>query len=509
MTTNLRQAALGGFKWTTVSQVGQQGIGFATTFVLARLLVPADFGLINMAMIVIGFVNVFRDLGTSSAIIQRKELSPALLSSVFWANFAFGLVMMVGLAAASPAIAAFYHEPRITPIMRVLSLTFFLSCLSTLPLALLQHDLAFDRLARIELSASSVGAVVGIGAALLGRGAWSLVYQSLAAMSATTVLLWLMSAWRPGRLFSWAEVRAVAGYSSNITSFNIFNYFTRNMDNLLIGRFLGARDLGYYALAYRLMMLPAENISAIILRVMFPTYAKLQDDDARFRRVYLQVSSAIALITFPVFFGLIAVSKPFILTAFGSQWRPVIPLIVILGVTGMGQSLERNTGSIYRVKGRPDWQLRVGIVSTALFLPAFVLGLRWGVVGVTLAYAVVVALLTYPTYAIPFRLIGLRVSELGAALWRPLASGALMCAAVVGLGAILPGTWRPQLTLGLLVSTGVALYLAASWLVNREQVCRVLGMLRARWLPARAGGRLATATGAHGAPSPGPGLDAP
>ena len=487
MTTNLKQSALAGVKWATVSQVGQQAIAFVTTLLLVRLLAPADFGLLNMALIVIGFVRIFRDLGTGSAIVQRQDLSDELLSSLFWVNLVFGLLMTLLLAAAAPAVSWFYQEPRVTPILRVLSLIFFISCLSILQQALLQRALAFDRLARLELAAGVIGSGVGIGAALLGGGVWSLVYQALAGTVATTLLLWLTSSWYPRRLFSWTEVRAVSSYSLNLTGFNVFNYFERNLDNILVGRFLGAQALGYYALAYRLMLYPIQNISHMLTRVMFPSFARIQDDDERFRRVYLQVTGALALVTFPMYCGLVATRTPLILTIFGPQWRPVIPLILVLGFVGMVQSVAIPAGAIFRAKGRTDWQLRWGLAITFPFALAFLIGLRWGVVGVATAYAVTSAVLIYPTFAIPFRLIGLRVSELCAPLWRPFACSALMFAGVAGLEATLPATWGQQTRLAILVATGIALYLAASWLVNREQICSLLETVGVRRRLARIG----------------------
>jgi PST family polysaccharide transporter len=352
--------------------------------------------------------------------------------------------------------------------------------LSILQQALLERRLAFDRLARIELVAGVAGAAAGIGAAAAGLGVWSLVCQALLVAGVTTVLLWLVGGWRPRLLFDWGEVRAVTGYSLNLTAFNVFNYIERNLDNLLIGRFLGAGALGYYALAYRLMLYPLQGVSTVIIRVLFPTYAKIQDDDARFRRIYLQVTGAIAVVTFPVFFGLMATSEPLILTIFGEGWRPVAPLILILGLVGMLQSVGTMGGAIYRAKGRTDWHFRFQLVTVSLSIPAFAIGLRWGVVGVAAGYATVMIILAYPSFAIPFSLIGLRIGALVTTLWRPFASGALMAIGVLGLRAMLPAAVPPQEELAAAVAAGIVFYATASWLLNREQLRQLLGSLGAR-----------------------------
>ena len=450
---------------------------WVTIIILARLLSPSDFGLIGMVMVVIGFVGLFKDLGTSAAVIQRKGVSEELLSSIFWVNVAFGVLAMVVLFVLSPLAASLYHEPRLTPLLGVLSLTVFISGLSVLQQAILERDLAFHTLAKVEISAIACGSVVAVGLAMLGAGVWSLVYQSLTVTLVTTVLLWVSSAWRPKMIFCWTEVKLVSSYSLNLTGFNIFNYFARNADYLLIGRFLGAQDLGYYTLAYRIMLYPLQSISAVIGRVMFPVYSQIQDDDVMFRRVYLNVAGGIALITFPMMLGLMALSGPFVLTAFGSQWRPVVLLLMIFAPVGLAQSIGTTVGAIYQAKGRTDWMFRWGVAAGILVIIAFVIGLQWGIVGVAAAYAIITVILSYPSFAIPFRLINVRFSELGAVLWRPFLSSLLMLGLLLVLRAALSTDLPSRWTLGILVSTGIIVYLSASWMVNRDQMRQRLAWL--------------------------------
>ncbi|NJL58329.1 MAG: oligosaccharide flippase family protein [Desulfobacteraceae bacterium] len=219
---------------------------------------------------------------------------------------------MLVVFLCSPLIAHLYHEPKIIPLLKLFSLTFLISGLSILQQAILQRDLAFDKLAQIEIIATLFASMVGIGSAVAGYGAFSLVYQSLALATVMTILLWRESNWRPILIFNLAEVKAISSYSLNLTGFGIFNYFIRNADNLIIGRYLGAQNLGYYDLAYRLMLYPL-SISGVIGRVMFSVYAQIQDDDAKFRRIYLKVASSIALITFPMMLGLMVIAEPFVL----------------------------------------------------------------------------------------------------------------------------------------------------------------------------------------------------
>ena len=351
---SLRRSAISGVKWSSISLFGRRCLSLLTTIVLARLLAPADFGLVAMAAVVIGFIELFKDLGTATAVIQRKDPSQALLASVFWLNAGFGLAAAMVLYLLAPLLGAFYREPQVIPIMQMLSLSFLLSGLSNVQMSLLERNLEFYKLACIEIGTALFATLVGITAAVLDQGAWSLVYQMLAGNFLGTLLLWGASLWRPSWQFDWQEIRSVMGFSLNLTVGNIFNYFARNADKLLIGRFLGMQDLGYYDLAYRLMLFPLQGISAVIGRVMFPLYSRMQDDAGQFGRTYLKVASAIALISFPLMLGLTALTGPFVLTLFGPAWTPVIPLLLILGPLGAVQSILTTIGHIYTAKGRTD-----------------------------------------------------------------------------------------------------------------------------------------------------------
>jgi PST family polysaccharide transporter len=477
---SLRKSAISGVKWSGISLLGRRILSLLTTIILARLLSPSDFGLVAMAAVLIGFIELFQDLGTASAVIQRKDPSQALLASLFWLNAGFGFAAMLVLYLASPLAGAFYREPQVIPVMQVLSLSFLLSGLSNLQKSLLERNLEFDKLARIEIGTTLFATLVGITAALLGHGVWSLVYQMLAGNVVGTLLLWSASGWRPSWQFEWPEIRSVMGFSLNLTGASIFNYFARNADKFLIGRFLGSEDLGYYDLAYRLMQIPLQGISAVVGRVMFPLYSRMQDDAGQFGRTYLKVASAIALISFPLMLGLTALAGPFVLTLFGAVWMPVIPLLLILAPVGALQSIGTTVGSIYLAKGRTDWALWWTIGAGLLIVLAFVLGLPWGILGVTASYAIMNVLLTYPAYAIPFRLIGLRVRDLGGVLWRPAACSLVMYAVVAGTALWLPPGVPGWLTLSLLVPLGGVIYFACSWAINRALLLEGISILRGR-----------------------------
>lgn len=455
-------------------------MGLATTIILARLLDPSDFGLIGMATVITGFINIFNDLGTSAAVIQRKELSESLVSSIFWLNVTFGIFATVLLYTLSPLFAYLYREPRVEPLLRLLSVTFVISGLSIMQQAQLLKSMAFSKLAKLEIFATLVGSAVGIGAAFLGYGAWSLAYQTLAVTVVTTVILWAANSWRPQLCFRLQEVKSVSGFSLNLAGYNTFNYFVRNADYFLIGRYLGAQDLGFYTLAYRIMLYPLQNISAVIGRVMFPLFSQIQDDLPRFRNAYLLVTGAIALVTFPMMFGLWAVTEPFVLVTFGPDWNQTIPLLIILVPVGMVQSIVTTVGAIYQAKGRTDVLFRWGIGSGIVSLMAFAIGLRWGILGVASAYALVSLVLVYPCLAIPFKFIELPVGDLVKSVWRPMISSAIMMGALLVGKSLIPADLSNKVILALMIPAGILIYGLAVRLLNWERAREAFWVARGK-----------------------------
>lgn len=477
---SLKRKVTTGVKWSSVSQFGRQGMQLVTTVILARLLSPSDFGLASMAMVVIGFVFMFRDLGTSSAIIRQGDISEELLSSIFWINVTFGLLATITLYFFAPLAADFYREPRVAPVLKLLAISLLISSLGVLHQSILERELSFNKLAKLEVASAVFGSVVGIGSAVMGYGVWSLIYQTLASVTMTTLLLWLSSSWRPKFIFRWLEVKPIGFYSLSLVGFNIVNYFARNTDNLLIGRFLGAQSLGYYNLAYRIMLYPLQSISTVISRVTFPAYSKLRENDARFRYAYLDVVRTIALFTFPLMLGVTALSRPLIFTFFGSQWSPSIILLIILAPVGLAQSIGTTAGSVYQAKGRTDLMLVWGTGVSLLTIMAIIVGLQWGVIGVAAAYAAISIILTYPGLAIPCRLINLSVSNIGKSLWPALLGSSLMAIVLFLIESSFSRHTSSGITLAILILIGASMYILLSWMINRDQLRRMLDGLRVR-----------------------------
>jgi PST family polysaccharide transporter len=463
-------------QWSAFSQVTRQVSQLVVTVVLARLLSPDDFGIVAMASVVTGFVILLSDLGTSAAVIQRAEHSRVFLSSVFWVSVGFGLILMVAVASAAPVIASLYREPRLVPILIVVSISFPLNSLIALQRALLEKAMSFEILARIEMLATAIAGAIGIAVAFAGGGIWALVSQAVATPAVMAVVLWGRSEWRPRFEASRAEIRSVIGLSGYLTAFNVVNYFARNADYILIGSLLGKTELGYYSMAYRILMFPLQNLSAVITRVTLPAFSRIHTDDARFRRGYLASIGAIALISFPVMAGVFAVARPFVDAAFGEKWLPMVPILMIFAPVGMIQSIVATAGSIYIAKNQTAAMFKWGLVAAVIVVISFVVGLSWGPVGVAACYGIASVALAYPGMAIPLQFIGLKVKDSLSVLWAPFVSAFLMALLVLAVGkpaSLVLSGW-PLLIVE--VAVGVGAYFVLNFLINGAQLRMFRGL---------------------------------
>ncbi len=467
-TPNLTQRAVSGTAWSSLSTAGRQVLSIASVATVARLLGPSAYGVMGMANLLIVFILNFRDLGTGSAIVQRRSITNGLLSSLFWVNFGLGLVLAVLVCAASPLAAKFFKTPELIPILCVLSLSFWVTSAGIVHSSILIREMRFRTLASADICAALVSYLVALTFAYKGFGVWSLVFANVANSLAATVGYWIGSGWRPSREFHMAEVRSIAGFSLNLSGFGLVNYFSRNADNITVGKVLGQAPLGNYQLAYNLMLQPIQNISSVIAQATFPAFAKIQDDNNRFRLAYVRSCMLIALITFPVIAGMGVVADPMIRTIMGAKWIGAIPIFQVLAPVGIVQSVQTTVGAIYMSKGRTDWMFRWGIAQGCIFVTSFLIGVRFGVLGVAIAYCIAFLGITMiPSFVLPFRLIGLKVGDFAAALMPQITiTGSMALVCWLWLRALpLMGIRIPWISLTSTVILGIVIYVFAMFTI--------------------------------------------
>ncbi len=284
----LGTTAARGMFWTGGGQILRQMVQLISSVLLARLLVPDDFGMLGMALVIVGIGQIFADFGIGAAIVQSQTADRLVLSSCFWANLAVGVLLALAISLASPLIAAFYQRPTLAPLVVAASLTLVLSAAMVVPRSLLYKDMRFAELAKAQFLGSVGGAIVAVGLAWAGFGVWSLVIQPLAGTAITLAVSWGYARLLPKLEFSWSGIRGLVRFSVGVLGTDLLNYANRNTDSLLIGRTLGAGPLGFYSMSYQIMLYPLQQVSSVIVKVLFPTLSQLQDELPRFREAYLK-----------------------------------------------------------------------------------------------------------------------------------------------------------------------------------------------------------------------------
>lgn len=456
----LRERTITGVGWTAVAQTGRQVSQFVVSVILARLLTPEDFGLVAMIVVFTGFATLFGEMGFSAALVQRQKPEERHYSSIFWLSLLAGLVLAGVVVAVAPAVAKFYDEARLTSLTVLLALNFPISSLSLVQRAVLMRAMAFRRLTLVDVVAVASGGALAIALAKMGYGVWSLVWQMLAVSSITAAVLWWVAGWRPALLFDRSGVADLLPFSSNLLGSNIFTYWARNSDNMLVGRFIGSEGLGIYARGYSTMLLPLSQITSVLTRVMFPALSRIQDDKPRVKRIYLRAVAMIALVTFPMMMGLLVVADHFVGAIYGPRWTGVTGPLRILCVVGMIQSIVSTVGWIYQSQGRTDLMFKWGLFSGCIAIVSFLIGVYFGTVeAVAWCYALANGVLLYWNFAIPGRLIHTSFFQVIRSVSGIFLCAIMMAALVCGVGRILPQDWPHWAPLTVQVSTGVLVYL--------------------------------------------------
>lgn len=475
---SLRHRTLHGLGWSGLSQVLRQMLQISVSILLARLLTPNDFGTLAMVLIFTGFASSFSDLGLGAALIQKQDAEARHSNTVFCMHLIVGIILAVLLAAAAPLIARFYENPRLTALCLGIAPTFILAAFWGVPMAQLQKAMAFRKIAKIETASVLVSGSAAILLALNGGGIWSLVVQTLLAALITAVLSWQESHWHPQLAFDLAAWRELRRFSSSLMGFNFLNYWIRNLDNLIVGKFIGPVALGIYSRAYNLMLYPINQVSGTVSRVMFSAMASIQDQTERLSDIYLRATRLIALVTFPLMAGMSVLADRFIVTVFGPPWQDAAGVLRILAAVGLLQSVGTTIGWIYTARGRTDIMFRFGLAAGVVYAAAFLAGLRWGVRGVAGAYAASgFLLLWYPSWRLAGKIIGLTFSRMVANL-----AGIFVCTA--GMSAMVfvlqrfifvqPG-WISLLSL---VGSGMAVYFMLIRLGRLQAYRDLLQLLR-------------------------------
>lgn len=404
-----------------------QFASFALTVVLARLLSPDDFGLFAMITVFSNFGMLFKDLGFGHALIYHKDSSAIEFHSVFVINLAIGITFSLLFFLLAPVIASFYGEPRLESLTKVFSVVFIIQAFGSVNITELKKKVDFRSLMIVENAAYFLSAIIAILLAFIGFGVWSLIVKTVLNITLLTIFVYTVSTYRPKISFNAKIVKGLWVYSYQVSGNGFLTYWMRNLDNLMIGKMIGQQPLGIYNMAYSIMLLPMKNISSVIKDVLFPSFSSVGNKVKRIRTVYLKVVQTVALVTFPLLAGLACLSDLFVPVLFGDHWAGMIPVLTLLSLVAIPQSIFTINGTIYLNTGRPDIPLKINLVSLPLYAAGFYIGLRaHGVLGLVYAYITVYTILMIPNYFFCAKQIDLTLTEFLEKLWPVIISVAFM-----------------------------------------------------------------------------------
>jgi PST family polysaccharide transporter len=382
------KAARGGVV-VAVAQTLKSLLEGAGLLMLSRMLLPADFGLVDMIVSVTGIIDQLKDFGLGTALVQRAQVSHRQINALFWISLAIGLGLTLLTAALAPLLALGYGRPELRDLTLALSCSSLLGALCLQQQALLKRELRFTALSVIDVASGTLGIVSAVLAAWAHWGAWALVLRQLVRLGSQAALSWLWCSWRPTRPERNADIAELLRFGGHMSGYQVLNYAERNLDNVLIGRFAGAQALGFYSKAYELMRLPLTAINAPIATVAVPALSRLLDAPVRYRAAYLSVTRLLLLATVPLGPLMIFSADALIPRVLGAQWSATAPIFKWLSLALFIKPLLFTTSWLFISQGRSRDMWRWGVMGSVLALAAFLIGLPWGALGVAISYTLI------------------------------------------------------------------------------------------------------------------------
>lgn len=390
MAESLRKKSLDAFLWALIDKLGGSTANFVVTIILARLLMPEDFGLIAMVMVVFEISSSFIQSGFSMALVREKTISEADKSTTFFFNLAVAVVLCCVLYFAAPAISVFFHRTELISIVRVMGLNLIISSLSLVQHALLIQKIDFKTQTKVRLLAVIISGACSIWLATKGYGVWSLVARLVLMEMMSTIFLWMLNPWKPVLQFSMRSFRKLFGFGSVILAEALIDKTFRHLLQILIGKFYTATTLGFFAQANAFCNMAAGNFLQTIQKVTYPILAKLQDDREKLKEGYRQIITMSSFIIIPVMVWMGVLAEPLIITLAGEKWEESVPFLQLLCVAGAIYHFNSINLDVLLVLGRVDLSLRLEIIKKAITALAVIIGIQFGIYGMVASQVVAV-----------------------------------------------------------------------------------------------------------------------
>ena len=385
----LKSRSIAALGWSAIDVTGRQGIQFVVTLILARLLSPAEFGIIGMLSLFIALGGSIVDSGFGSALIQRKEITEADKSSVFYFNAAMGALMALTISSAAPWIAGFYREPILLPLTHLMALNLFIGSFGVVQLALLRRNLDFLTQCKVGIVAIVVSGILAVWMAWRGYGVWSLAAQTVISTTVSTGLIWVYCPWKPSLRFRVESLRSLSGFGSRMLASGLLTTFFDRVQLAVIGKAFSAAALGFYTRAFSTQQFPVNLLSAVINRVTFPIFSQLSHNRDSLRPAVRRALVSFMVLTLPMMFGMAVVARPLVLVLFGAKWLPCVPYLRVLSIAGASWPLHMMNLEVLMALGRSDLFLRLEIIKKVLIGVGILVTFRISVMAMVWALLIV------------------------------------------------------------------------------------------------------------------------
>jgi len=377
----LRKKALSGIYWTFLQQFSIQGISFLVSIVLARILVPAEFGLIGMISIFIAIGKSLVDSGLSQSLIRTKDATQEDYNTVFYFNLVGSLIIYLFIFVTAPYIALFYKQPILTLIVRLYCFIFVINAFDTVQTTMLNKQMNFKTQMKVTVPSLIISSVVGISMAYLGYGVWSLVWSAITQSFFNVLQLWFWSSWRPTLTFSIDKFKYHFHYGYKLTMSSLLDTIFNNAFTIVIGKFFSPAQVGYFTRADNLKQLPINNIASALNKVTFPLFATIQNDDVRMKNVYKKIMQMVIFLVAPMLIFAAVLATPMFRLLFTEKWLPAVPYFQILCANGILFPIHAYNLNILKVKGRSDLFLKLEILKKVLLIFVILISFYFGIFG--------------------------------------------------------------------------------------------------------------------------------
>ncbi len=462
--------ALKGSKWVLISTILSKSFQFLTTIILARLLLPADFGIIAISQIIIGIVSLFQDMGMTQALIQKKENIEESADTVFLFNIFWSLILYIAVFIAAPYISSFFKNNETVIVLRVVCLSFLFQPFNIISNALMKKEFYFKRLFNITLWPIILSSLASIILAYFGFGVWALVLGILIGNLLITVLGWLGISWRPAFKFNIGIAKELLNLGGAISTQNVIIWFENTFDDILVGRWLGTPLLGVYRLGFNIAVIPATQIAGPINDVVYSTFVKLQDNKAELKRFFLYIIKYISLITFPIGAFLFTASGIFITTVLGDKWSEAVPVVQFVSVYGTIGSITFLIPTLTRAIGKHDVYLRYLIIFLFVMTPLYIYAVPYGLKAISAVHLLLAVIFLPYIFHIGMGLLNIKLSEIVDSLWVSVVISMVIGASIYGfIMFFLPATSLSKTTnVFIILSFSIFLYIALLYLISKD-----------------------------------------